>query len=187
MHYVPDSGTILDVASGHYPFPRATILSERYLGDTLDRKEALTRDARPMVVLDIHHLPFKAKSVDYIYCSHVLEHIEDPERACAELMRVGKAGYIETPTLMKDSLFAWAEDIHHKWHVVHINNRLVFFEYDSRRKAGIRTSQWRKSILSRSYHQNQDIYFQNLDIFNNILEWRDHFFVSVFRQDGDQA
>jgi SAM-dependent methyltransferase len=42
-------------------------------------------------------LPFKDKSFDFVIASHVLEHTDNPEKFLTELMRVGRAGYIETP------------------------------------------------------------------------------------------
>ena len=90
MHHVPEQGIVLDIASGHNPFPKATILSRSFLEITAHRREEIVLDHRPFVMLDIHHLPFVDKSIDYIYCSHVIEHVEDPLQACSEMMRVGK-------------------------------------------------------------------------------------------------
>jgi hypothetical protein len=181
MHHVPEHGVILDIGSGHNPFPKATILSDRFLEITVHRRQEIVLDDRPFVILDIHHLPFRSKSLDYIYCSHVIEHTDNPEQVCAEFMRAGKAGYIETPTLMKDMLFSWAKEMSHKWFLVSFGNRLIFFEYDPRRQVGLRTKHWQKSILNPYYHPDQDIYFPNLDVFNTIFEWTDQFDVTVFR------
>ena len=186
MKNVPASGIILDISSGHNPFPRATILSDRYLEMTTHRHEPITIDDRPFVLLDVHHLPFKTKSIDYVYCSHVLEHVDDPIQACAEIMRIAKAGYIETPTLMKDALFSWARDSTHKWYVVQHRNRLVFFEYDDRRQQGVRSTLWRDAILSERYHPLQDLFYPNQDLFNSYLEWTSEFQVTVFYLDRDQ-
>jgi SAM-dependent methyltransferase len=181
MKHVPENGIILDLASGHNPFPKATILSDRYLEITKHRRQEITLDHRPFVILDLHHLPFKAKSIDYIYCSHVIEHVENPEQACSELMRVGKAGYIETPTLMKDALFSWAKDLGHKWYLVGFGNRLVFFEYDRRRVEGVRSTIWERTVLGDYYHPNQDLFYPNQDLFNTIFEWQERFDITVFR------
>ena len=181
MRHVPNHGIILDIGGGHNPFPKATILSERFLEMTAHRREELVRDERPFVILDIHNLPFKSKSIDYIYCSHVIEHVDNPEQACAELIRVGRAGYIESPTLMKDALFSWAKELNHRWHIVQLGNRLVFFEYDQRRLEGVRSMRWQETILSPYYYSEQDLFYPNQDLFNTILEWVDRFEVVVFR------
>jgi ubiquinone/menaquinone biosynthesis C-methylase UbiE len=49
---------------------------------------------------------------DFIYSCHVLEHVGDPDKACKELMRLGKRGYIETPTRVSEMLFG---DHEHRW------------------------------------------------------------------------
>lgn len=185
---VPDHGVVLDLGSGARPFPRATLLAERFLGSTPHRaQERAVKDRRPLLVVDVHNLPFADDSIDYVYCAHVLEHVEDPLRACREIMRVGKAGYIETPTRMKDVLFSWAEEIQHRWHVVRCGNRLVFFEYDAVTRRGLGCDLWRRSILSRWYHPNQDLYFPNQHLFNTCFEWTEGFEVSVFWLDGREA
>ena len=187
MSKVPSTGVIVDVGSGAHPFARATILGERNLGDTQHRKDALARDARPLLALDVEHLPFRDRSVDYLYCSHVLEHVDDPLRACREIQRVAKAGYIETPTAMKDALFGWAIELGHRWHVVRVKDRLVFFEYEPRQREGVRSDSWVRSIFTRMYHPNQDLFFHNLDIFNTILVWQGGCDMHVHRLDGSFA
>ena len=43
-------------------------------------------------------LPYKDKEFDFIYCRHVLEDLYNPFLLMQEMSRVGKAGYIETPS-----------------------------------------------------------------------------------------
>jgi SAM-dependent methyltransferase len=42
--------------------------------------------------LNRYPYPFRKASVDYIFCSHVLEHLEDPEKALYEFHRIMKKG-----------------------------------------------------------------------------------------------
>jgi SAM-dependent methyltransferase len=180
VHFdIPPGSIVLDIGSGDYPFPHATILSDLYI------TEELVRDPRPFLILDIHHLPFRDKSIDFIYCSHVLEHVDDPDQACSELMRVGHRGYIETPTFAKDMLFSWAQG-RHKWHVVAINNKLIFFEYNERQKQGVRSSVWRELILGLIYHPLQDLFYDNPDLFNVMFTWNEQFECIVYRLDKAQ-
>jgi hypothetical protein len=171
---------VLDIGGGNDPFPYATILSDRYLERTRHRMEDLVRDSRPFIILDVEHLPLKDKSVDFIYCSHVLEHVDDPFKACSELMRVGRRGYIETPTYAQDGLFAWAKGMH-KWHIVSINNKLVFFEYTDRQLEGVRSSVWYELIMGSKYHILQELYYNNLDFFYVMFTWTDCFECVVYR------
>ncbi len=180
---VKPGSVVLDVGTGHYPFPHATILSELHVGQTHHRHEPLVRDGRPFVVLDIHRMPFRSWSVDFVYCSHVLEHVENPGKACAELQRVGREGYIETPTFGKDMLFAWARGMH-RWHVVAIGERLVFFEYTSRQLQGIRSTAWWDTIFGETYHPLQAAFHANQDLFNVAFRWRGQFAWTVYHLDG---
>lgn len=183
---------VLDIGSGHYPFPYATVLTDHYLGISHHRTEELVRDERPFLVSDICHLPFADKSVDFIYCSHVLEHMDDPAKACQELMRVGKRGYIETPTLAKDMLFAWARGMH-KWHVMAVGDTLIFCEYAERQLDGVRSPYWRETVLGRHRHPLQVLFDENQDVFNVMFNWEDHFECAVFplkrlnEADGDNG
>ncbi len=45
-----------------------------------------------MIQLDLTAIPFRAGFFDTIYCSHVLEHIQDDRKALAELFRISKPG-----------------------------------------------------------------------------------------------
>ncbi|MEK7584733.1 MAG: class I SAM-dependent methyltransferase, partial [Patescibacteria group bacterium] len=49
-------------------------------------------DYNPDIVGDIHHLPLQDESVDAIICVSVLEHVENPLQAVAEIRRVLKKG-----------------------------------------------------------------------------------------------
>ncbi len=49
-------------------------------------------DYHPDIVGDIHALPFGDNTQDAIVCLAVLEHVEDPFRACREIYRTLKAG-----------------------------------------------------------------------------------------------
>ena len=174
---------VLDVGCGAYPFPHATMLVDLYTERSNHRYEELKTDGKPFQIADINCLPFHDKSYDFVFCSHVLEHVDNPKLACEELIRVGKRGYLETPSLMTDVLFSWAKGMH-KWVTMIIANRLIFVEYDMRLVQGVRDSYWKKSIFSKKYHPLQEVFFNNQDIFNNSLMWNNYFNYSVFYLDG---
>jgi SAM-dependent methyltransferase len=181
---IKPTAKVLDIGSGPVPFAEATVLCERYLGDTVHRRGAVVRKSLPLIVADIHALPFKSKSFDFIYCAHVLEHVEDPISACTEIMRVGRKGYLETPNFMKDMLFCQAEPMNHRWHSVALGNTLFFFEYTSRQREGIQSLAWHDLIWARFYHPLQDVFVNNQDLFNTMFLWFDKFNVQVVRSDG---
>src|SRR6266550_2167383 len=173
---------VLDIGSGSDPFPYATHLADRFLDPTEHRHGQLIKGDR-LIGADIHALPFRDKSFDFVYCAHILEHVENPLKACAEIMRVGKRGYIETPTMGEDVLFAWTFDIH-KWHVVGCAQRLCFFEYTPRESEGIRSTAWADVIFGRRFHPLQPAFYDNQDVFNVMFTWNESFTVHVFRNDG---
>lgn len=174
---------VLDLGSGAFPFPYATHLVDRHLEPTEHRNAPLARLDKPLISADIQSLPFRDKSFDFVYCSHLLEHVDDPIKACAEIMRVGKRGFIETPTFGNDILFTWTSHTH-RWHVVNSCNTLCFFEYSPRQSEGINSSAWRDVIFDRYHHPLQDAFYGNLDIFNVLFTWVESFGVFVFRNDG---
>jgi len=120
---IKSSDVVLEIGSGNNPNPRSDILCDRYLNDNGERagEFGIVID-RPMVVADGYHLPFADKTFDYVICSHILEHMEDPERFIAEITRVGKRGYIEVPSALSERIFGW--DFHH-WYCTVESNTLV--------------------------------------------------------------
>lgn len=97
---LPANARVLEIGSGNNPWPRSNVLCDRYPDDDTERAGKLKRDHRELIVADATDLPFKDKSFDFIYCSHVAEHIEDIGAFFREVQRVGKAGYIETPNYL---------------------------------------------------------------------------------------
>lgn len=93
---VPKAALVLEVGAGGNPYPRANVLLDA-MESTIERNEQNLIVDRPLVLGLCEELPFKNKSFDFVIASHVLEHTDNPERFLTELMRVGKAGYIETP------------------------------------------------------------------------------------------
>jgi ubiquinone/menaquinone biosynthesis C-methylase UbiE len=44
------------------------------------------------VKMDVHDIPFDDNTFDVVFCNHVLEHVDDDIRVCAEFNRVLKPG-----------------------------------------------------------------------------------------------
>ena len=116
--------TVLDVGSGHGPNWRANVLCDKFAGDATERLgSALASPAgRPFVIGDALHLPFRDQAFDFVVCSHVLEHVEDPEQMLRELSRVARRGYIETPSRIWEKLHSLAI---HRWLISLEEGRLV--------------------------------------------------------------
>jgi SAM-dependent methyltransferase len=97
------NGIVLDVGSGGNPYPRSDVLLDR-LGGAEHRSGVAMKIDRLAILGDATKLPFKDKSFDFIIASHILEHMPNPEIFLKEIQRVGKAGYIETPSFLCERL-----------------------------------------------------------------------------------
>jgi SAM-dependent methyltransferase len=130
---IPSGALILEVGSGHRPHPRANVLTDKYL-DEVERGGRLVTD-RPFVQADAQQLPFKPKAFDYVICRHVLEHLEIPEAFFRELSRVGRAGYIETPSAIWEHLHPTRP--YHRWYVLKIDDELVMMHKPASREQSL--------------------------------------------------
>lgn len=79
----------------------------------------------------IDRLPFDDKSFDFVICRHTLEDIKDPLFVSREIMRVGKAGFIEVPHRIYESTKGverpwWCGHYHHRWLVEIIGQKVIF-------------------------------------------------------------
>ena len=97
--------------------------------DFLDRAIKIGKKLHPKLSLlpgTIYHIPFKDNSFDLVICTEVLEHLEHPEKALAELQRVTKGTcIISVPHepwfrianfLRGKNISRWGNDIEHIQH-----------------------------------------------------------------------
>lgn len=176
---------VLDVGSGNMPLRLATHL----LDISLD-KDHVGRAGQPFRMLEgrevhecsIERMPFPDKHFDFVYCSHVLEHVDDPAAACEELMRVGRRGYIETPTRCKDFMLGSARVSNHKWWVEAVEGRLVFTAYAPRDLDGIGGDLFMRmlsdpaSVREKAFWALVHLRAERLDV---MLLWEDRFAYEV--------
>lgn len=103
---------VLEIGPGTFPFLRADVYfdHDRRFLDPLAPKPTFCGDLKD-------GLPFPDKSFDYVWCSHVIEHLDDPINVLTEISRVGKAGSILAPSIFKEFLFHYEED-DHKWDIL---------------------------------------------------------------------
>ncbi|MEY2583782.1 MAG: hypothetical protein QOE09_3631 [Ilumatobacteraceae bacterium] len=123
---VDDTALVLDVGSGDKPHWRADVLLDHYVGDEHGGQRSgasAARVDRPLFDADAADMPFADKVFDFAICSHVLEHVERPDRVISELTRVGKAGYIEVPSAASAKIVDFPS---HLWWVTLEDGVLVF-------------------------------------------------------------
>ena len=158
---------VIEIGPGGDPFLRSDIAIERFLDDDTERHSAFIQD-RTTIGADGARLPFRDKSVDYVICSHVMEHIPDPETFLKEISRVGRRGLIVTPAPGYDKLHPKRG---HLWYVSNENNILVF-----RQK-----HEWNEFPEIRDYFRGitrlpgyWKFWDSNYSAFNTMLQWNDH-------------
>jgi SAM-dependent methyltransferase len=162
---------VLDVGSGGWPFKRADHLADKFPDSTSHRVGTATRDERPFFVVDLEHLPFRDGAYDFVFCSHVLEHMDEPGRAIRELARVGRRGYIEVPTRLSDVMFNFTRlRDHHRWHGLVLADTLVLIEWNDweRRELG---NLYFDALHSASGNAFQEFFERNRDFFFASLHW----------------
>jgi hypothetical protein len=134
-----DSDVVLDVGGGALPFERADWVidllpyQERGLYHYSPNPAVERFTAKTWVQRDICERtpwPFADGQFDFVVCSHTLEDIRDPVWACAELVRVARAGYIEVPSRLEEQSYGfqgpWAGWGHHRWLIDVEGDRLTF-------------------------------------------------------------
>lgn len=87
---IPKDAKVLEIGPGTVPFKRADVSV-----DFVD-----VEGVKNLVKMDVasESLPFEDKEFDFVVARHVLEDMYNPFPLCAEMSRVAKAGYIETPS-----------------------------------------------------------------------------------------
>lgn len=127
----------VDVGSGADPIPFANILVEKFLGETNHRSGQFATEGKVVLQGDLGALPFLDHSVDFIWCSHVLEHLEDPEVGMNELQRVARKGLAFVPTPWSEAVYqehAPGHAVTHRWLCWSTGDDAVFFKCDTRDK-----------------------------------------------------
>jgi SAM-dependent methyltransferase len=101
---------VLEIGPGSNPYHRSDILLELKFETEEDRHAQFGHTGplhtdKKIVYYDGTLFPFEDQSFDYIICSHVLEHVPDPEAFLKEIFRVGRKGYFEYPMAYYDYLY----------------------------------------------------------------------------------
>ena len=122
-----DDALVLDIGGWAKPLPRADWVvdlmpyatrglygrepggEERFSEETWIQRD----------ICDPEPLPFADDQVDFVVCSHTLEDVRDPLQVCREMVRIGKAGYVETPSRLEEQSYGfqgpWVGWGHHRW------------------------------------------------------------------------
>jgi len=127
--YCPVASTalVLEVGSGGNPFPRSNVLLDAHY-ETSERHWVDLVHDRPTVLAFAEDLPFKDNAFDFVIAAHVLEHSSNPVKFLAELQRVAKSGYIETPDAFMERINPYTD---HRLEITVRQNRLLITKKNS--------------------------------------------------------
>lgn len=79
--------------------------------------------SRPVYYYDEGKFPFMNGEFDYVICSHVIEHVPDPESFLGEIFRVEGRGYLEYPLVTYEYLYNF--DVHLNFVKFDIEQRIL--------------------------------------------------------------
>lgn len=116
---------VLDVGGGAMPFSRADVVVDMYVHDNIHRGgSSVVTGGAQFVEASVEDLPFADGEFDFVLCRHVLEHVDDPAKACRELTRVAGRGYLETPSAINEIMHGYPN---HLW-LVSLQGEGLHFE-----------------------------------------------------------
>jgi hypothetical protein len=141
---IKDSDLVLDIGGWTKPLARANYVldynsyeTRGKMGHIGDGPEQFNKNT--WIMHDIcsrKPFPFKDKQFDFVFCSHTLEDVKDPAWVCSEIIRIGKRGYIETPSRWIESKKGVGGSLkfpqklagyfNHSWFVEVIDEELTF-------------------------------------------------------------
>ena len=121
---IKPSDRVLEIGPGGSPHPRSDVLLEKIFSDQNEARGQRgyapeLKSDKEIVFYEGGKFPFRNKEFDYVICSHVIEHIEDVDFFVSEIMRVGRKGYFEYPTIYYDYIYNFPE---HTTFVIKKNN-----------------------------------------------------------------
>jgi len=176
---------VLDIGGWTKPLARANYVldfnpyeTRGKMGLIGDGSEKFNKDT--WIIHDIcsrKPFPFKDKQFDFVFCSHTLEDLKDPVWVCSEMIRIGKRGYIETPSRWIESKRGvggtlkfprkLAGYFNHSWFVEVVDGELIFTTKNS-------------LIHVLKDFQIKNVAFRNLEFFwNNDFKYREKLILSL--------
>ena len=185
---------VLDIGSGDFPHPRANVVVDKFIDDNTHRSGDINvLNHQKFIQADGENLPFEDNEFDYVVSSHALEHAENPDLFIKEMCRVGKRGYVETPSLIGEFLIPKNS---HKWVLLDVDGTLVLYEkeklgfnpmldygelflsYFPRKSIG-----WK--IMQRTHHQMLTVNYEWKDNIDFLINPEDEKYLNYFKRPWD--
>lgn len=189
FYTLPPDSLIAEVGPGNFPLPQATLFIEhparkknhRYSDEFINGKNVIFAD----IQTKIEEIP--DKKIDFLWSSHILEHVLDPVAAAKEMSRIAKRGVIVVPSPYKDTFFLWDEP-EHLWDIYRRNNGLLFVRRDDSQISKIRTQTmqnyfcdiFKGNQFTTNFEKEARYWFEaNEKYMDIILPWEGSFEVNV--------
>ena len=166
---IQPSESVLDIGGGHNPFKRADVITDAFLHESTHRMGKSLLSDKKYVEAKIENLPFKDKEFDFVFSRHVLEHADDPAKACKEMMRVGKRGFWEAPVKWYEYFLGHPT---HKWLIEYIDG-VVRFERKPYVENPFKYALYKMWTEDEDFNLRIEVNFRNLAFVQ--IYWEDSF------------
>ena len=146
------------------------------VADIQDFSKFYEKKNKKFVLIQNKSLPFNDNQFDFVFASHVIEHIADLSFFLSELQRISKKGYIEVPSILEDNIvFSKNSSEDHKW-IFKFNDVEKILLVEKKKKFiepfithGVLFEVWRKnfrsSLVLELYWENEiDYEFKNFTV-----------------------
>lgn len=143
FNQLKDSDLVLDVGGWHAPLNRADYIIDLMPFATRNQvgasgthfwpRERFTQETFIQQDICEGPWPFNDKQFDFVFCSNTVEDLRDPLAVCREMIRVGKAGFLEVPSRFVESTRGverpfYCGYYHHRW-LCEIENNAIYFQF----------------------------------------------------------
>lgn len=133
---INESINMIDLGCGSSPHPKSKVAVDKYIepihrkygsNKKIDIAKIEKNGKTKFVQANFEKLPFENKSFDVAYSHHVIEHLDDPSKACDEMQRIAEKGVIICPSIFAEYIFGRK---YHKWIITIRDKLLIFLEKD---------------------------------------------------------
>lgn len=160
---IPRGALVLDLGSGDKPFWRANVfVDDLSIGDIERAGHLAPVVLGPLVDAQAESLPFEDDTFDFVYCSHLIEHVQDPAKVISEILRVTKpsgGGYIECPNAIVEALAPFPG---HRWLVFEDSHGGLHFvrQTTAQHDAALRNRAFAQRVLGKFTWNGYDMFIQ---------------------------
>lgn len=179
------SDMVIDIGSGDKPFWRADVFFDDLSLNNNQRisGKGTIHNIGTFVDGNILRSPFKNKAFDFSFASHLLEHVERPDLAINEIVRISKRGYLEVPSYLLECISPFHS---HLWYVVEENRKLFFLRKSKQmHRISLKNEKNYKYLFKKISNPFIRIYWEKniaYEVISDIKQGEE--FIASKRQDG---